>query len=232
MGLDYILVICVAASFCFAPLAVYLFWLAFITRRSRPTVMSGTWDFVALAAGLSGFILFGGGIVLTLLQSNTRYWMRGQFEGLRAAWGNEQVLWSILASIYLLLVAGWVVLSLLARRRSLVVYNVDPNAFETTITEVFDQLGRSVERRGNLWIGAEPLFLLDRFQAGHTVTLQWLSNDLLLFQEVERLLREALRPLAPEDNPFSRWLMTVAVAASFAAATCFGLVVYAFSLIH
>lgn len=230
MGLEFILVLCLAATFCLGPLAAYLLWLAIITRRPRPTIIAGPWDFAGLVAGLSGFILFGGGLVLSLLQSNFRYWMRGNFEGLRAAWGQEKVLWSLLAGTYVLLVLLWVVLTALARRRSLVIYNVDPAAFEVTIAEVFEHLGRPVERRGNLWVGGIALFELDRFPAGQTVTLRWVADDPQLFQEVERLVREAVRPLAPDENPATRWLMTAAIGAGFATAACLGLSVYARSL--
>src|SRR5205823_14438602 len=124
------------------------FWLALLTRRDRPTVLSGPWDFACLVLGLSGFVLFGGGLVLSLLQSNFRYWMRGNFEAWRGAWGQEKTTWIFLALMYVLAVVGWVALTLAARRRSLVVYNVDPAAFEATLTEVFEHLNRPVERRG------------------------------------------------------------------------------------
>ena len=110
------------------------------------------------------------------------------------------------------------------------VFNVGPAAFEATLTEVFEHLNRPVERRGDLWVGGAPLFELDRFPGGRTVTLRWLSEDRPLFQEVERLLREAVRTLAPDDNPATRWLMACAVGSTLAAVCCFGLLVYALSL--
>jgi hypothetical protein len=227
----FILVLCLAAVFCLAPLAVYFLWLALLTRRSRPTVIAGQWDFVGLAAGLSGFVLFGGGLVLSLVQSNFRYWMRGNFESLRAAWGQEKVTWILFALLYVTLVITWIAMALAARRRSLVVYNIDPTVFEATLSEIFEQLNRPVERHGNLWVGPAPLAEVDRFIAGRTVTLRWVGEDHLLFQEVERLLREAARTIIPDENPASRWLMACAVGAGASAASCFGLLAYALSLI-
>ncbi len=227
MGLPFILVICLAGVFCLAPLGVYLLWLAYITRRDHPTVVAGNWDFVSLMVGLSGFVLFGGGLVLSLLQSNFRYWMRGNFEALRAAWGQERVTWMLLALLYVSLVGMAMLLTLMSRRRSLVVYNIDPDAFETTLSEIFDHLNRPIERRGNLWVGGEPLFELDRFAGGKTVTLRWVAEDPLLFQEVDRLLREALQSVPSGDNPASRWLMFSAVGMGVTGMTCFGLLVYA-----
>ena len=63
MGLPFILVLCMVGAFCLAPLAIYLLWLAQITRRSRPTILGGAWDYAGLLIGLSGFILFGGTVI-------------------------------------------------------------------------------------------------------------------------------------------------------------------------
>jgi hypothetical protein len=232
VGFTFILVLCLAGVFCLAPVAMYFLWLAFVTRRQQPTLLSGPWDFVGLVAGLSGFILFGGGLVLSLFQSNFRYWMRGNFESLRAAWGQEKVTWILLALLYLMMVIGWIALTIAARRRSLVIYNIEPSTFEATLAEVFDQINRPVERRGNLWICGVPLCELDRFVGGQTVTLRWLSDDRRLFQDVERLLREALRHVMAADNPTSRWLMASSVGAGLSAVSCFAILVYALSLIR
>jgi hypothetical protein len=232
VGFTFILVICLAGVFCLAPLALYFLWLALLTRRERPTVLSGQWDFVGLLVGLSGFLLYGGGLVLSIFQSNFRYWMRGNFESLRAAWGQERVTWLFFAFLYLAVVIGSIAVTLAARRRSLVVYNVDPSAFEAILAEVFEQLSRPVERRGNLWVGGVPLLELDRFVGGRTVTVRWVAEDRLLFQEVERLLREAVRTAPVDENPASRWLMASAVGAGLAAVSCFGLLAYAMSLIR
>jgi hypothetical protein len=231
VGPTFILVLCLAAVFCLTPLAVYFLWLAFVTRRHRPTVISGTWDFVGLAAGLSGFVLFGGGLVLSLMQSNFRYWMRGNFESLRAAWGQERVTWMLLALLYVIGVLAWIGLVLAARRRSLVVYNIDPAHFDAVLSEIFEQLNRPVERRGNLWLGPAPLAEVERFVAGRTVTVRWLGEDTLLFQDFERLLREAARTMGSDENPATRWLMAGALGAGSSAACCFGLLVYALSLV-
>jgi hypothetical protein len=230
VGLSFILVICLAGSFCLAPLAVYLLWLAQITRRERPTIISGTWDYAVLMVGLSGFILFGGGLTLSLLQSNFRYWMRGNLESLRAAWGQEWLTWSFLALLYILMVVGGIGLTLLSRRRSLVVYNVDLPVFESTLSEVFEHLNRPVERRGNVWFSGGPVLELDRFPRGKTVTMRWIGEDHLLYQDVERLLRETIRSLYTEENAVTQWIMAAAFGVGLSAISCFGLLIYALRL--
>jgi hypothetical protein len=207
----FALVVCLAGIFCLAPLALYLLWLATLNKRRRPTVVPGGWDFVALCGGLSGFVLFGGGLVLSLLQSNVRYIFRGNVEGLKAAWGQEQLAWLAVAGAYLFLVVGGGWLALTLRRRSIVVYNVEPGAFEAAIAEVFDHMGRPVERIGNLWKDSAPLFELEPFAAGKCVSLRWIGDDERLFEEVARHLRPAVVDLAPVDNPAARWLVSGAV---------------------
>lgn len=229
---SFILVVCLAAVFCLAPLALYLLWLTVLNRRSRPTIIRGSWDFAILLAGLSGFILVGGGLLLTLLQSNVRFWMRGNFEALRDAWGQEQFTWSLIVIAYLLVVVGGAVLALLARKRMLVVYNIEPAQFEAVLADVCEELGRPVERRGNLWVGGIPLFELEPFAAGQSVAVRWLSDDVRFFEEVERRLREVVQKLPSGDHPAARWLMTAAISCLLFLIFCTILLVYGLQLLR
>jgi hypothetical protein len=72
-------------------------------------------------------------------------------------------------------------------------------------------MGRAVTRTGNLWSGPGPLFELEPFPAGKSVSLRWLGPDDRLFEEVVRNLRPAVADLAPADNPAARWLTSAAV---------------------
>jgi hypothetical protein len=228
--LTFFLVVCLAAVPCLAPLAGYLLWLSVVTRRDRPTVVAGPWDFAGLLVGLSGFILAGGALLLTLVQSNVRFWTRGNFEALRTAWDQEKTSWAFVAVGYLVLVVGGAYLTLASRRRTLVVYNIDPERFDAVLAEVFEALGRPVERRGNQWVSGFPLCEAEPFAGGKTVTLRWLTDDRLLFQEVERHLRDAVRTVVTRDNPAARWLATAAAGCAVVIAFCvvffIGLAVY------
>lgn len=201
-----------AGVFSLAPLLIYLVWLSYVTRRERPTVLTGPWDFAAVLAGLSGFILFGGGLLLILLQSNVRFLLRGNFEALRGAWEKEYLAWVLTIILYLLFAIGGSFLTLQSRRRTLVIYNVDPEAFEHALADVFEQLGKPVERRGRLLVGGVPYCEVDPFEGGRTVVLRWICDDEILFQDMERNLREVLKSLAPADNPAARWMSTAVVA--------------------
>src|SRR5262245_13489941 len=210
---------------------MYLLWLSRVTRRDRPTAVSGTWDFAGLMLGLSGFILFGGGLLLTLLQANFRYWMRGNFEALRGVWVQERVTWILLVFFYFTLVLGGIALALYSRRRMFVVYNVEPAAFEAAVVEVFDQLARPVERRGKLWVSGTPLFELDTFEGGRSVSLRWVSDDQRLFEEVVRQLRAVVSTMTTDDNPVSRWVFSAAVGTGVIILFSLSLLLYFFFVI-
>ncbi len=232
MVLPFIVAVCLCGTFCLAPLTLYLMWLARLTRREAPTAVPGPWDFAGVLAALSGFIVVGGGLVLTLFQSNFRYWMRGHAEAFRAAWSQERTTWALLVLLYLLVVLGGAGLTLVARRRTLVVYNVEPAAFEEMLREVLEQLGRPAERSGKLWCDPNPLCEVDAFAGGRTVTLRWLSADPRLFEEVSRLLRAALASHATDENPVGQWLTAGAVGSGALAVCSCLLFLYGLSLLN
>jgi hypothetical protein len=228
--LPFILAICLCGVFCLIPLTMYLLWLGAITRRDRPTLVTGPWDFAGVLFALSGFAIFGAGLVLSFAQANFRFWMRGNFEALRGAWAQERGSWVLLVGFYLVVLLSWAALVLAARRRSLVVYNIEPAALETLLTEVFEQLNRPLERRGKLWVGADPLFELDTFEGGHTATLRWVSDDERLFEEVSRMLRTALASHASAENPADGWVRSAAYGCGMVVVCCLGLLVYGLTL--
>jgi hypothetical protein len=232
LAFNFILVVCLAAVVCLFPFALYLYWLSGVNRRPHPTVMTGSWDYTGLVLGLSGFVLFGGGLLLSLLQSNVRFLMRGNFEAVRAAWGQDRQSWAILAFLYALAVIGGVLLTLRSRRRTLVIYNVEPAVFEGALAEVFDNLGVPVERRGNLWVGGVPLLELEPFAAGNTVTIRWLADDEHLFQEIERQLREAVSTVPSGENISAKWMMSGAVGSTVVIVFCFILLLYGLALVR
>lgn len=232
MVLPYILSVCLCGAFCLTPLALYFMWLARVTRRDHPTPVSGTWDFVGVMFALSGFVIVGGGVLLSLLQSNFRYWMRGNAEALRAAWIQERVTWTLFVMFYLFVVLGCAGFTLLGRRRTLVVYNVEPAAFETLLVETFEQLGRPVERRGKQWVGGGVLCEVETFAGGRTATLRWLSEDTSLFEDVNRTMRAALATQITEENAVTRWMTAAATGAGMVALCSLGLLMYGLSLMN
>lgn len=229
MGVPYVLIICVAGVICLVPLAVYLRFVAALGQRQRATVISGAWDFAGLAMGLSGFLIFGGVLLLALLQSYFRAGMHGGFAALRAGWEQQATTWSVLAGLYILAVVGWLGLVSSSRRRSWVIYNVVPEAVEECLSEALSQLGVVAQRRGNVWYrNHEALCEIEGFWRGHTVTLRWLHPDRMLYEELDRILRNRASQLdVPAENGASLWLRTASNGMGVFAMTCLGLLTYA-----
>ena len=122
--------------------------------------------------------------------------------------------------------------TLAARRRTLVVYHVDPTQFEIALAEACEQLGRPVERRGNLWVGGLPLYELEPFDSGQTVTLRWLADDHRLFEDVNRQVRGMLPSLANGHEATSRWFTTAAIGCLIVVVFCLVLLIYGLALVR
>jgi hypothetical protein len=139
------------------PLALYLLFLAFLNQRQRPTLMSGPWDFTCVLLGLSGFLLLGGPILLSLFDSTLRsHLYSGNFERIRNAWDANSMIWSAIAASYFALLVCGIVLFLLLRRNVTIVYNVDTSALEATVTAALDALGLPWKRVvGGFYVGGQ-----------------------------------------------------------------------------
>jgi hypothetical protein len=160
-------------------------------------------------------------LLLTLVQSSGRFVTRGNFQAIRNAWGQDQLSWMLVVIGYVAMVLGGAYITLAARRRTLVIYNVEPERFEAAVCEFFEHRGQPLERRGNQWSSGVPLFELEPFAAGKTVMLRWLSDDKLLFQDVERQVREAMRTVVAPENPASRWFASFSAGSVIVIAFCF-----------
>jgi hypothetical protein len=214
VALPLAVIFCLCAVFCLAPLMLYLAWLGRVNRRARPTIISSGWDFAALLAGLSGFLVFGGGVLVAAVQSNFRCVVRGNWEQIAATWGQERLAWAAVALGYLLLLSGGVLLIVLSRARSLTVYNIDRDQTETVVGDVLAGLGLNVARFGDLWSeNGRGLVLIDWFPGFRNATLKVVCPDSQLAEEIERGLRERL-PGAPAAaaNPAAAWLYSQAIA--------------------
>lgn len=204
---------------CFTPLTLYLFWLAAVNRGTRPAVVSGTWDFVALLAGLGGFIL-SAGLVLTVLSTNVNVFRRGGFAELRQAWADAQIAVAVTPIAYVVLIGLSVLVTLRARRRNLVVYNIEPTAVDGVLADLFQKLQFTARRTGNLWSAGGELVEVTTFHVFSHVTLKLLAADPRLCEEMERELRTALPAQPIGENPGGPWLTTAAVSCFITTLSC------------
>jgi hypothetical protein len=192
------------------PLGVYLLILGRVNQRYRPLIVSGVWDAVTLLAGLSGFLLLTGPVVLTSLQER---WRRLWIMGDRAVLENLDLYrpgWIFAALGYFLAVvcvAGWI----LRRSHPLtVVYNLEPGDFGKLFTQACDQAGVGCEPTsgGYQLAHAEQggLVSVDRMDSLKNVTLCWSADALPLRERVETHLREVLAAYETPDHWAGLWI--------------------------
>jgi hypothetical protein len=215
-----LLVVLLCGAFCLAPLALYLSWLAAINRRPRPTVVGGGWDFAWLLGGLSGFLVYGGGLLVAGLQSSVRYAARGNWEQVRDAWGQEGTTWAAIAVGYLLVVGGLSALVIASRLRTLSVFNIDRHEAEAAIDAALAEAGVSATRFGNVWSNDRPVVAIDVFAGLRHVSVRLLSPDPRACEELERALRQKLAAAPPSDAPVSAWLYSAAISCGVTVACC------------
>ncbi len=198
--------ICFASLACLLPATFYL-----VNKKPHPTVVSGRWDFVLVLAALSGFLLVGGALLLTLVQSDTRFVLRGNFEHMREGWGENSAAWLFVAVGYLLLVVGASALTLTNRSRWLSVYNIEVAVAERAVGTALERSGiRDTTRYGNRWTHGPAILEIVPFRGMGHVTIQLLSASSETRAEIERHLRSELVAAASADNGAAAWLGTLA----------------------
>lgn len=215
-----------------APLALYLTWLGVVNRRPRPTVVSGPWDFVALAAGLSGFLLIGGGLLAAGVHSGVRAALTGNWAQVQAVWEADRLLWLATVISYLLAVGGFVWLGVRGRAGSLSVYNVTRDRAEEAVEASLADAGVPAARFGDVWAaGGAPVAAVDAFPGFRHVTVRLLDENPRVREELERGLRARLAATVTGYNPVAAW---VSVAGGVFMLTAFGgvLLLYAAALIR
>lgn len=208
------LAFCFAGVFCLTPLSVYLLWLAGVNRQPRPVAISGVWDFVALVAGLSGFLIFGSLIFVTAIQSNTRYWTRGNFEQLRTAWEQEKKVWLACAAGYLLIVLGAVILGLLRRKKTLSVYGADNNQLMSCI---HDELSPMLNGQPQVGYSYGNLVHFEPFAGMSHAVVRITAPEEVKAEEIDRLLRNAIPNVTPSATSAAGWIHSAAVGCGVGA---------------
>ncbi len=193
------------------PATFYLCWLASVNKKSHPTVVSGKWDFVLVLAALSGFLLVGGALLLTLVQSDTRFILRGNFGQLREGWGQNAVAWLLVAIGYLLLIIGTAALTLTNRSRWLSIYNLDAANAERVIDSALEHSQiQNVTRYGNRWADGRGILEMVPFHGMSHVTIRLISESSVTRAEIEKQLRAELNTTGTADNRSAAWIGTLA----------------------
>jgi hypothetical protein len=222
-----IVVLSVFGVLCLTPLALYMTWLGAVNRRPHPTALGGRWDLAALVAGLSGFILFGGALLVGTLQSNARLALRGNKEQFRSAFEQEKVAWALTAGGYLLVVGGWVTLGMLARSRMLSVYNIEREAAEEAVNAALADAGANGTRFGDVWtVDNRAAIEIKSFHALRHATLRFLHIDRRLGEEVMRGLYKRLADTPGAENPAAAYFVSLSIGCLLTMLGCLGLIAY------
>ena len=141
------------------PLAVYIFILAQLNRRSHPVMVCGAWDFAGVLFALSGFLLLGGPFIMASLNQDWReFWIRSP---LRSLQGLSEEWWYIRLAVwglYFLAISAGSIWLLRGRSRTTSIYNVTPEAFDQSLESALDRLQFPWKRvRGRILIGDSGL---------------------------------------------------------------------------
>lgn len=135
------------------PLALYSLVLAYVNWSSRPVLVSGLWDCIALLFGLSGFLLF----TLPMLLFGAIARILAMLPGIEGM-SREDRGWLVFIAYYSALACGTALL-LASRRRKTVIYNVDTEMFRESLSRVLLSLGLDhVNQSGRLIIAPAEAF--------------------------------------------------------------------------
>jgi hypothetical protein len=213
---------CIALVTCLTPVTLYLFWLAAVNRRDRPTVADGRWDFVGLLAALGGFLVCGWAAV-SLWAADLSPFVGGGFGNVWKARAVNSLGWAAAVGGYAVLVGGLAARGWRRRAGTLAVYNVEPAAADDAVRDALAGVGLSAERYGNTWSDGRGLVEAVPFHALKHVSVRILATDPQLREELERGLRAALGRRPGADNPAAAWIGTAAVSTFVTTAVAIGL---------
>lgn len=205
------------------PLAVYLLLLGLVNRLPRPFLVRGSWDFLGLFFGLSGFLLLGLPAILNgLYQERRLAWVVG---GTDALWGlgdDSWFFWIAIWCVYypaVLTAAGF-----LFRRRlsTTAIYNSTRGEWESCLRKALDSRGIGVvaqdERGSLLFRENEPgvrairfALQVDEFPLLRHITLTWTPAGSPLRDELEAALQAEFAALEVRPNPANAWFLGASV---------------------
>jgi hypothetical protein len=209
------------------PLAFYLFYLAGLNRRERPTLVHGLWESAALLFSLSGFLLYTfPSLLKELFQRDATIPL--QDSSFDEIWLKWSVIWGCYYFGLMLMTLGM----LLSRRNVRGVYNVDLVQFREVLFQTVAEKRLTPRAQGNVLfifegeklegteisatprLAHEPRLLgelkIDVFAPLCHVTLRWLHGEPAFVADFERALENNLENAVAADNPAANWFLGIA----------------------
>lgn len=186
-------------------------------------MLRGQWDFAWTLLGLSGFLLLGGVLLLSAIDSAWRsFFAAGKFNPI--AWDNDSSSWLFFSTGYVIFLVGMVLVLLRSRRHTTVIYHLSQQKFDHIFQSILQARGFSTTvgptgYRIATPVGGEPsssvsqtMFDLevDFFPAMNHLTLRWKGVAPLEREGLEKeLVREFARARHSEEGRGS-WFTTAA----------------------
>lgn len=225
MSPSFFLTICLGGILCLTPLAVYFLWLSTLNRRSRPTVVSTPWEFVAMLCGLAGF-LFCLGVLLALLIVDSRFFTGGPFITLGARMPWLRWLWAAGLLLYVATLAMAIRRGLARRADSLSVYNIDAAVLDAAVEDSLTMLGRTPVKVGATWNASDQSFVeISRFPIFEHSTVKFVTREAPLKAALENELRIVLPKLpAAVENLAAPWIAATGTCMIVAVGCCIALI--------
>jgi hypothetical protein len=225
--------LCFAGLFCLAPVSFYLCWLASVNRRDRPTVVAGGWDFAAVLLALSGCLIAGGVLLLSLAANDGRLFTGGSFARLRETWGQQWAAWLFLLVGYAALLGIVAAAGAAKRRHSLAVYNLDADTAGRVVGTALERSGLGFAREGDLWVednpaqpGGRRLVEAKTFHGTAHTTIRLLCPHDRQREEIERHLRSELASTDTGPGPAAPWFTSIASGSVVVVVGFVGLIAY------
>lgn len=142
----------------FLPVSVYLIWVGGISRHSRPAVIGGSWDFIALLFAGSGLIFVGFPAVITSVhESWRRYWLTGDGVMPLASLEGSRWFWIFVWMAYFFMVLILSFILIYRRRCWTCFYNVEAGVFDSILVNALEQSGFSYKKFGDLYVLVNPI---------------------------------------------------------------------------
>lgn len=211
---------------CLTPLAFYMCWLSMVHKKDRPTVVHGAWDGVGAVAACGGFLLIGGFILLSILNSDPRLFLRGSIKELQEMWAAQHLVWLLVLVGYIAAIAGAILITVRGRSHELSVYNIDAEAAGGAIEEALDRAVIQATRRGNQWVAGKSIVRLKPFLGLNHASISIESPSPNERDDVERHLRMSLAGAAGASVSIAGWFSAIATGLVMTLVGAVGILCY------
>ena len=206
---------------CLLPLCSYLFAMATINYRTRPTVVSGVVDFWLLILGISGFLILGGAVFVSFFD--------GSFAGMNFRSSPRAMAYSFILNdrlvtamgiFYLLLLVALFAFGHRTRRRTTAVYNATRELIAMPLGEVLDCPADAIRRGSTISLTGEGIsstgmLSIEESRTFGNLRLSWQGISPARQSHFESGLAERLEKLRIPSNPISGLLINLGTAIGF-----------------